>query len=207
MGKPTIFYEHGDGLYVNLTNRCPVSCEFCVKSEWDYGFEGQDLTLGKNEPASEELRAGLKEWMGKPKKYKQLVFCGFGEPTMRLPELLELAAFARKNWPALELRLNTVGLGSLIAGRDIVPELKASLDVVSVSLNTMDPAQWLTMHRPAVKYRAKGFAAVKGFIERSAKSGLRTRVTGVQGSGADLTLVEEYARRVGADFLARPPLA
>ena len=202
-----IYYEHGDGLYVNLTNRCPVSCDFCVKQDWDYGFEGQDLSLGKAEPTREELLAGLKEWMAKPKKYRQLVFCGFGEPTMRLAEMLELAAFARRSWPGLELRLNTVGLGDLIAGRDIVPELKAHLDMVSVSLNTTDAAQWLTMHRPAGRYREKGFEAVKGFIERAVKAGLRTRVTGVQGSGADLAPVEEFARRVGAEFLARPPLA
>lgn len=202
-----IYYEHGDGLYVNLTSRCPTSCVFCPKEEWGYDFEGQDLGLKKAEPSLDELRSGLKEWMAKPRAYKQLVFCGFGEPTMRLAELLDLAAFARKNWPGLELRLNTVGLGDLIAGRDIVPELKGPLDMVSVSLNTMDPAQWLTMHRPAARYREKGFEAVKGFIERAVKAGLRTRVTGVQGSGADLAAVEDYARRVGAEFLARPPLA
>ena len=79
--------------------------------------------------------------------------------------------------------------------------------MVSVSLNTMNPEQWLTMHRPAGKYREKGFEAAKGFIERAVKAGLRTRVTGVQGSGADLAAVEEYARRAGAGVLARPPLA
>ncbi|OGS39930.1 MAG: hypothetical protein A2506_11075 [Elusimicrobia bacterium RIFOXYD12_FULL_66_9] len=202
-----IYYEHGDGLYVNLTNRCPVACDFCVKQDWDYGFEGQDLALGKLEPSPEALRAGLQEWMAKPKKYKQLVFCGFGEPTMRLAEMTALGTFAKKSWPALELRLNTVGLGDLIAGRDIIPELKGYLDMVSVSLNTMDAAQWLTMHRPAGKYRENGYAAVKAFIERAVKAGLRTRVTGVQGSGADLAAVKEYARGVGAEFLARPPLA
>jgi len=202
-----IFYEHGSGLYVNLTSRCPVACEFCVKQEWDYGFEGQDLSLPKGEPSVEELRSGLKARMLKTKKYKQLVFCGFGEPTMRLAAMTGLGTFARRNWPGLEIRLNTIGLGSLIEKRDIVPELHDYLDMVSVSLNTLDPKQWVLMHRPAPKYRAKGFAAVKDFIERCAKSGLRTRVTGVQGAGADLSAVEDYARRVGAEFLARPALA
>ena len=202
-----IYYEHGDGLYVNLTNRCPVLCAFCPKEDWGYDFKGHDLGLDEGEPTIEQLRSGLMEWMAKPKKYGQLVFCGFGEPTMRLAEMTALAAFARRNWPGLQLRLNTVGLGDLIAGRDIVPDLKGCLDMVSVSLNTMDPAQWQTLLRPAAKYREKGFESVKSFIERAVKSGLRTRVTGVQGSGADLSLVEEYARRVGAEFLARPPLA
>ena len=202
-----IYYEHGDGLYVNLTNRCPVLCVFCPKEAWDYDFKGQDLGLDKSEPSIEDLRSGLTDWMSRPKKYAQLVFCGFGEPTMRLAEMIQLAAFARKNWPGLELRLNTVGLGDLIAGRDIIPELKGSLDMVSVSLNTMDREQWVKMPRPAPKYKEKGFLAVKDFIERAVKSGLRTRVTGVQGAGADLAAVEEYARQVGAAFLARPPLA
>lgn len=207
MIPPKIYYEHGDGLYVNLTNRCPVSCDFCIKQDWDYGFEGQDLALGKLEPSAEALRAGLRERMAKPKKYKQLVFCGFGEPTMRLAEMTALGTFARKGWPGLGLRLNTVGLGDLIAGRDIIPELKGYLDMVSVSLNTTDASQWLSIHRPASRYREKGFEAVKSFIERAVGAGLRTRVTSVQGCGADISLVEEYARRIGAEFLARPPLA
>lgn len=202
-----IFYEHGDGLYVNLTNRCPVLCDFCVKNEWNYDFEGQSLVLGQDEPSIDQLRSGLEEWMAQPKTYKQLVFCGFGEPTMRMAELAALAAFARHRWPGLELRLNTVGLGDLIQGRDIVPELKSSIDMVSVSLNTTDPAQWIAMHRPAPKYRKDGFAAAKNFAERAVRAGLRTRVTGVQGSGADLAALERYARGIGAEFLARPPLS
>lgn len=202
-----IYYEHNGNLYVNLTNRCPVSCGFCVKQDWDYDFKGQDLGLERGEPTLDQLTAGLKDWMSKPKACKQLVFCGFGEPTMRLPEMNALGTFSRRNWPGLELRLNTVGLGGLIQGRDIVPELKSYLDMVSVSLNTTDPARWVELHRPAPKYREAGFQAVKNFIERCVKAGLRVRVTGVQGLGADLADLEEYARRVGAEFLARPQLA
>ncbi|HAZ07662.1 MAG TPA: radical SAM protein [Elusimicrobia bacterium] len=202
-----IYYEHGGDLYVNLTNRCPVACGFCVKQDWDYDFKGQDLGLEQGEPTLDQLTAGLKERMFDPAKHRQLVFCGFGEPTTRLAEMTALATFARRNWPGLKLRLNTVGLGDLIQGRDIVPELKSYLDMVSISLNTTDPARWIEMHRPAPKYREAGFQAVKDFIERCVKAGLRVRVTGVQGLGADLASLEEYALRVGAEFLARPQLA
>ena len=199
-------YEHGDGLYLNITNRCPVACTFCVKTQWDWQFHGQNLHLEGIEPTVRGLLDELDERLAKPHRYREVVFCGFGEPTMRLDALNAVGLRVRLRRPDTPLRLNTVGLGSLVHGRDIVPELALFLDAVSVSLNTADPAQWEALHRPAPAYRERGFAASRDFAERCVKAGLRTRVTAVERADVDLDALENFARGIGAEFHARPAL-
>jgi len=195
------FYEHGEGLYVNLTNRCPVACRFCAKQAWGWSFEGRDLLL-KTEAPFEELRAGLRKRLLGSRSPRELIFCG----TYRLEEMGQLSREAAALREDLPIRLNTIGLGDLIWGRDIVPELALFLDAVSVSLNTADPAQWLEMHRPAPAFRKSGFEVSRRFVARCVAAGLRTRVTAVELPGVDLESLRSYARSIGAEFLARPPL-
>ncbi|MFI5360683.1 MAG: TatD family nuclease-associated radical SAM protein [Elusimicrobiota bacterium] len=201
----TVFYDHAGGLYVNVTNRCPVACRFCAKQAWEWNFRGNDLLL-KKEPPLAALREGLRARLGTARRWREIVFCGYGESTYRLPEMLRLCRDARSLRPKITLRLNTIGLGDLIWGRDIVPELARDLDAVSVSLNTADPAQWLELHRPARAYRARGFEASRLFAEKCVAAGLRTRVTAVELPEVDLDALRAYARRIGAEFLARPQL-
>lgn len=200
-----IFYEHEKGLYLNITNRCPTACTFCVKQDWGWNFRGQDLKL-KVEPSVEEIMDGLEKRLASPGRYGEVVFCGFGEPTMRVDAMNAIGPRVRRLRPALPLRLNTVGLGSLIHGRDIAPELAGYLDSVSVSLNTADPAQWVKLLVPAPAYRERGFAAARAFVERCVAAGLRTRVTAVERPDVDLGALAAYASSVGAGFVARPAL-
>jgi TatD family-associated radical SAM protein len=202
-----LLYEHRDGLYLNLTNRCPTACAFCVKKDWGWQFRGHDLRLGAREPTVPEIVAGLDERLSGSKTYAELVFCGYGEPTMRINALLAAGIYARRRRPELPLRLNTVGLGSLIQERDIVPDLAALLDSVSVSVNVADSARWEELHRPRPEYRGRGFAAVREFVAGCVAAGLRTRVTAVELPGSDLGEVRALARELGADFLARPALS
>ena len=110
-------------------------------------------------------------------------------------------------YPDLRVRLNTVGLGDLIWGRDIVPELALYLNEASVSLNTVDPEQWLKMYRPSPQYRALGFEATRRFAERCVAAGIKTRVTAVRLPEVQLAPLADYARRIGASFEVRPLLA
>jgi TatD family-associated radical SAM protein len=199
-------YEYRDGLYLNITNLCPTACAFCIKKDWGWDYRGQDLRLGRREPTVAEIVAGLDERLRSRAEYREMVFCGYGEPTMRMEALNSSGLRARKLRPGLPLRLNTVGLGSLVHERDIVPDLARYLDAVSVSVNTADPEEWVSLHRPRPEYRAKGFAAVREFIERCLAARLDTRVTAVERPGADLDAVRAYARALGADFLVRPAL-
>ena len=102
----------------------------------------------------------------KERAWREVVFCGYGESTYRLDEMSRLGRDLLCLRPEIPARLNTIGLGNLIWGRDIVSELAWFLRSVSVSLNTPDPVQWLELHRPAPAFREKGFAASRLFAER-----------------------------------------
>ncbi len=198
-------YDFEGSVYLNVTNRCPTACRFCVKTDWEWSFRGRDLRLESSEPPVGEILAAMDERLAGPAP-REIVFCGFGEPTLRLDAVNAVAAELRRRGGSPPLRLNTVGLGSLVHGRDIVPELAPLLDAVSVSLNTVDPALWEELHRPAPRWRGRGFQAARVFAQGCVAAGLRTRVTAVEGTGADLDAVRAYADSIGAEFLARPAL-
>ena len=202
-----ILYEKDRGLYLNLTNRCPVSCSFCVKVPWDYQFEGHDLRIKGPEPTAPALIAALKEKLDTSDYWREVVFCGFGESTYRLEEMKKVGLYLKTQHPELRQRLNTVGLGSLIWARDITPELASFLDEVAVSLNTADEKQWVELMRPAPAYRATGFAASRLFAERCVAARIKTRITAVELPEVDLAPLQSYARKIKADFIARPVLA
>ncbi|MBI4376161.1 MAG: radical SAM protein [Elusimicrobia bacterium] len=203
MRASAIAYPFKGSLYLNLTNRCPVACLFCIKLKSDYGFQGHELLLDE-EPEVEEAWKALEE-AASGRRFSELVFCGLGEPTFRLDCLLELSQRAGERWPGVQRRLNTIGLGSAIWGRDISGELKESLDAVSVSLNTADPKRWVALHRPAQRYQ-DGFAAALSFIERCVSVGLAVTVTAVDLPGADVEGVRSLAMELGARFRLRPTL-
>lgn len=204
----TLVYRYASGLYVNLTNRCPTACSFCIKRAWKMDYRGYGLALPKEPSAVELAAAAAAEWAKKP--FSELVFCGFGEPTMNLEALKGLASAlraGRAGAPAdLAVRLNTNGLGSLVAGRDIVPELKGLVDAVNVSLNTADPAQWLELMNPAPEYRAGGFEAAVDFARKAAASLPRVTVTAVEDPRVDMGRREKLAGGLGAAFRVRPRL-
>ncbi len=204
---PVHLYELDGSLYLNITNRCPVSCVFCIKKDWQYQFHGQDLKLGAIEPPVRELLSGLDERLGSAGAYREIVFCGFGEPTMRMDAVNAVGLHIRLHHPDRRIRLNTIGLGNLLHGRDIVGELSLFLDAVSVSINTADPVQWEALHRPQPEYKGRGFAAAVLFAQRCLDSGLRTRLTAVKRPEVDMDAVRELARSIGAEFFLRPALA
>jgi TatD family-associated radical SAM protein len=98
-------------------------------------------------------------------KFEELVFCGYGEPTERLPELIETAEYARSKTPGLKIRLNTNGLSDLINGRDTLPELSSVLDRISVSLNAKGPEEYLALCHP--RFGIGAFEAMLDFTRRA----------------------------------------
>lgn len=131
-----ILYEVGSGLYVNLTNRCTNSCDFCIRVQKD-GYYG-DLWL-ESEPDADMIIKELADF--DLSKYTELVFCGYGEPTLRLDTLLEVAKYV-KSVSDITVRINTNGHANLIYGYDVTPELDGVIDEVSISLNTADAVSY-----------------------------------------------------------------
>jgi radical SAM enzyme (TIGR04100 family) len=140
-----ILYTYKDGVYVNLTNRCNCRCTFCVRFQHT-GIGDAPTLWHKVNPNWEQVREAVDafDFHG----YRELVFCGYGEPTCALPLLLKTARYVRKTHPELKLRVNTNGLGSLENGHDIVPELASVLDAVSISLNAPNEKDYNAVTRP-----------------------------------------------------------
>jgi TatD family-associated radical SAM protein len=147
------------GLYINLTNRCNCNCVFCLRQKKSMAKESS-LWLDK-EPTVDEVKAELD---GAPfQVIKEVVFCGFGEPTIRLAELVELLAYVKKIRPNMPTRLNTNGLGELYNGREIAADFEKILDTVSISLNAATAEKYFRITRAA--YGIKSFDAMLSFAE------------------------------------------
>lgn len=140
----TITYPVKRGLYVNMTNRCPCACTFCLRKNGDSVYGSDPLWLDR-EPTVEEICRSIDQ--ADPFRYEEIVFCGYGEPTERLDELLEVAAYLKKKGD-IKIRINTNGLADLIAGERCAPRLQGLIDTVSVSLNATCAEDYLRIVRP-----------------------------------------------------------
>ena len=134
----------GKNVYVNMTNRCPCSCVFCLRQN-KMMLEGSDLWLRDGEPDVETVLEELSRY--DLSVINELVFCGFGEPAERLPDICRVADSVKKQYPELKIRLNTNGLANLIHGRDMTPELAGRFDTVSISLNASNADEYLELTR------------------------------------------------------------
>ena len=140
-----ITYPLKTGLYVNLTNRCPCACEFCLRKNAS-GVFGTDSLWLEREPTVEEVVASIDA--RDMSAYDEVVFCGYGEPTERLDDLLAVARHVRKTYPSCRIRVNTNGLADLIHGVRTAPRFAGLVDTVSVSLNTPDPVEYERICHP-----------------------------------------------------------
>lgn len=128
----TLLYKVRGNLYVNLTNRCPCACTFCLRNTRETMDEENHSLWLEREPSVNEIIEEFKKW--DLNDFREIVFCGYGEPTERMDAIEEIAAFLKIHYNK-PLRINTNGLGNLIWNRDITPMFK-DIDTVSISLNT-----------------------------------------------------------------------
>lgn len=159
----TILYKVHNNLYVNLTNKCPCACTFCLRQTRDHMKDSGVLWLEK-EPTVDEVIADFANF--NMDDYDEVVFCGFGEPTERIDVLLEVAAYVKKTYNK-PTRINTNGLGNLVNGRDITPELKGLIDTVSISLNTPNKERYYELTRS--KFGIGSFDAMIDFAKEAVK--------------------------------------
>lgn len=134
-------YQIGNSLYINVTNRCNADCVFCDR-KGEAVVKGYNLKMSKSEepPAQTYI-----EEIGDPKKYDEIVFCGYGEPTIRWDVVKDVAKYVKSEGG--KTRLNTDGHGNVINKRDITPEMKGLIDTVSISLNSIYPDQYAKLMR------------------------------------------------------------
>ena len=159
----TITYPVYNGIYVNMTNRCPCACTFCLRKQSDHVYGSDSLWL-EREPTVEEVCESIDKW--DLSKYSEIVFCGYGEPTMRLDDLLKVAAYI-KSKSNISLRINTNGLGDLIAGEKVAHKLQGLIDTVSVSLNATNKEDYFKLVRP--KFGIDSYDAMLSFTKDCTK--------------------------------------
>ncbi len=150
----TITYPVKNGIYVNMTNRCPCACTFCLRQNGP-GVYGSDSLWLEREPTVEEVCASLAEW--DLNQRDEVVFCGYGEPTQRLYDLLEVAAWLKTNY-TVPIRINTNGLADLIWNTATAPLLEGKIDCVSISLNANNAQDYAALVRP--KFGLPSFQAM-----------------------------------------------
>ncbi|MCD8300249.1 MAG: TIGR04100 family radical SAM protein [Clostridiales bacterium] len=175
-----ILYKVYDNLYVNLTNRCPCACVFCLRQSTDCVGESASLWL-EREPTAREVMAEFSKF--DMSQFGEVVFCGFGEPTEAFDVMIPVARFVKETY-GMPVRLNTNGLGNLINGRDITPELEGLIDTVSVSLNNPDPIRYQEIVRS--RFGEESFAAMTDFTRRCV-----AHVPNVVMSTVDTTITHE----------------
>lgn len=190
----TICYTVNDALYINLTNRCSNSCSFCIRNNGD-GVYGSDSLWLEREPTVDEVLTAIDGY--DLSRFKELVFCGYGEPTERAADLVRIAKTVKVRY-GIRIRINTNGQGNLINGKDITGDLVGAVDVVSVSLNASTPEEY-----DAVCHSVYGLSAYNSIVE-FAKLCVSRGITTVL-SVVDTTVsrdaikrCEDIARSVGA---------
>ena len=167
--KDTYLYSLDGNLYVNLTNKCSNGCDFCVRNERSSYF-GNYLWLKNGDPTAEKVISVAKGY-GDLTRFKEVVFCGFGEPTYRMQEMLALCDYFHEK--GLKTRLNTNGQGELINKRDITQEMVGKIDFVNVSLNASNAELYKKICRS--QYGENGYGAMIEFAKHCKKAGIAVR--------------------------------
>ncbi len=194
MSSQTIAYPIEDRLYLSITDRCTLVCDFCPKTQGSMQVHEYDLSADHRPELDEVVEA-----IGDPADYAQVVFCGFGEPTLRLKFLLEVARWIKQHGGST--RINTDGLASLVHKRNVVPEMAGVIDELSVSLNGQDEATYNRHCQPQLE---GSFEALLDFLREAGEVIPVVTATAIDGlEGVDIDACQQLATECGVGFRAR----
>ncbi len=188
-----IAYQIRNSLYLNITNRCTNSCIFCAKFD-DFVVKGHELKLA-SEPTLEEIKQAI----GEPKKYSEVVFCGYGEPLLRLDLVKDLAGWLQQQ--GVKVRINTDGQANLAHKRNILPELQGLVDAISVSLNAATAEEYQRLCQSS--FGEQSYQAVKEFIRQARQYIPEVIASAVTYPGVDIAGCRQTADELGVQFRVR----
>ena len=196
----TITYPVHNGIYVNVTNRCPCACTFCLRQNGESVYGSDSLWL-EREPTVKEVCDSIDTW--DLNKYNEVVFCGFGEPTERLDDLLEVAKYI-KSKSDIKIRINTNGLADLIWNEPTAPKLQGLIDTVSISLNATNKEEYLKIVRP--KFGIESYEAMLKFTKECTKHvpSVVMTVVDIVVSKEEQEICRKICESVGATLHIRP---
>ena len=189
-------------MYINVTNLCSNNCLFCIRNFNDE-VAGVNLWLAEENIAAGKIIEEIKE--NSPESRDEIVFCGYGEPLIKIDIVREIAKFIKDNYPNIPVRVNSNGHANLIHKRDVVPELTGLIDAISISLNADNADLYQILSRTCFD-KELAFEGVKNFAEECQKYGIDTTLTVVMGFEdykIDLKKCREIAKSLGVKFKIR----
>jgi TatD DNase family protein len=195
-------YYLENSMYINVTNLCTNKCVFCIRDATD-SVGGVNLVLEEENFTHENIIKEIAETF--QENTKEIVFCGYGEPLMKLDIVKEVAKFIKENYSDIPVRVNSNGHGNLIHKRNIVPELVGLIDKISISLNAENAELYAELAKPCYE-KEKAFEAVKDFISECVKNGIDTTatvVTGFQDYKINVEECQKITETLGAKFRVR----
>ena len=197
----TITYKVGDGLYVNMTNECTNACDFCIRNNGE-GAYGSDPLWLEREPTKEEVLEDILAAF-KAECYSELVFCGYGEPTCRLDDMLWVCKGVRDALPDLKIRLNTNGQADLIYGADTSAMFEGLIDSISISLNSSDANKYQDVCHSV--YGERAYSAMLEFAHNVARYVPDVAFSVVRGflSEDDIAICQKIADDAGVRLRVR----
>ena len=200
----TITYTVGNGLYVNITNRCPNNCTFCIRNNGEGAYGSDSLWLDR-EPTEDEIFESIVS--SDPTKYSERVFCGYGEPTERLDTLIAVAKRVKAKYPELSIRVNTNGLSDLINGRDTSADFEGAVDVLSVSMNAATPEKYQEVC--ISKFGLEAYGAMLEFCKNAKHHVKKVALTVVEGTISDeeIEICRKNANAAGVELRVREYIA
>lgn len=194
-----IIYKLEGGTYFNITNKCPCACAFCIRNKRDAVGSAKRLWFDE-EPTFDDIKKAVDsyDFTG----VDTVVFCGYGEPTNALDNLLKTAKYLKSLKPSIKLRLNTNGLSDLINGRPTAKEICDCIDAISVSLNDPDSEKYDKITKNI--YPGKAFDAMLKFTRECVEQGNDVRMTVVDVIGEEnIEKSRKIAESLGAKFRVR----
>ncbi len=193
-----IVYEYLGGLYLNITNECPCKCVFCIRDKMDTLGTAHEM-WHSSAPDFDQIKDEFDTF---PKKdFKEVVFCGYGEPTCEFENLVKTAKYIKDNY-GFKIRVNTNGLGNLINKRDITPELCEVADIISISLNAPNAKRYLQITRN--DFGIDSFENMLDFTRKCVSLNANVRMTVVDViTPQEVNECERLAKEIGVTFVAR----
>ena len=197
-----LLYFLDDKPYINMTNACTNACVFCLRNQKD-DVQGAKLWLDKDNITAKAVIEQIEENKEKVSKNDEIVFCGYGEPLIKINEVLEVSKYLKENFPNIKIRINTNGHANAIHKRNVAPELALYVDSISVSLNTENEENYNKLSNPKID---NAYEEVKRFIRACVEEKIKTTATvvsNIPNYPLDVERCEVVAKSLGAKFRAR----
>lgn len=189
-----IAYQLGDSLYLNITNRCTNSCSFCIRD--GSGVGGYNLWLDE-EPTTKEIMDAL----GDLTKFEEVVFCGYGEPLLRLQVVIDVAKYIKENYPDIPIRINTNGQANLIYKEDVTSQFEGLIDIISISLNAENAEKYNKLCKP--EYGEDAYYSILEFARKCKNHIPKVVLSIVELPGIDIKKCRNIADELEVEFRVR----